>query len=56
MLTGYVAARLNARPISIGSLIRAATSRLLQVVRGRRNAVGCRQANQSLNGTVLALG
>jgi hypothetical protein len=54
-MTGYVTARLNARQVSTGSRIRVATSRLMQVVRGRRNAVGCRQPNQSLNGTVVAL-
>jgi len=41
MVTGYLAARLNARTISTGSRIRAATSRLVQVVRGRGKAVGC---------------
>jgi len=49
-----VAARLNARPVSTGSRIRAATSRL--VVRGRRNAVGYRQPDQSLSGAVAAIG
>src|SRR6516225_8155592 len=41
MMTAYLAARLNARPVSTGSRIRAATSRLAHVVRGRRKTFGC---------------
>ena len=40
-MTAYLAARLNARPASTGSRIRAATSRLAHVVRGRRKTFGC---------------
>jgi hypothetical protein len=60
MVTGYVAARLNARPVSTGSRIRAATSRLVQVVQGRRRPLGCatfgHQSSELLNVTVVALG
>src|SRR6516162_2370499 len=59
MVTGYVAARLNARPVSTGSRIRAATSRLVQVVQGRRRPLGCatfgHQSSEPLNGMVVAL-
>ena len=57
---GYVAVPLNARPVSTGSRIRAATSRLVQVVQGRRMPLGCttfdRQSSEPLNDTVVALG
>src|SRR5262249_46900112 len=38
---GYLAARLNARPVSTASRIRAAISRLARVVQGRRKTFGC---------------
>ena len=59
-MTAYVATRLNARPVSTGSRIRAATSRLVQVVQGRRRPLGCatfgHQSSKPLNVTVVALG
>ena len=39
-MTAYLAARLNARQVSTGSPIRAATSRLAHVVQGRRKTFG----------------
>jgi hypothetical protein len=59
-MTAYLAARLNARPVSTASRIRAAISRLAHVVQGRRKTFGCatlgRQPNGPLNDTVAALG
>jgi hypothetical protein len=57
-MTAYVAARLNARPVSTGSRIRAATFRLAHIVRERkkRRVMIALQSNGPLNGTVPALG
>ncbi len=59
MVTAYVAVRLNARPISTGSRIRAAISRLAHIVQGRWRTFGCailgRQRRGPLNDTVAAL-
>ena len=57
-MTSYVAARLNAHPVSIGSRIRAATFRLVHIVRERkkRRVMIARQPNGPLNDTVAALG
>ena len=59
-MTAYLAARLNARPVSTGSPIRAATARLAHVVQGRRKTFGGatlgRQPSGPLNDTVAALG
>jgi len=58
-MTAYVAARLDARPVSTGSRIRAATSKLAPVVQGRRRTSSAatlgRQRREPLNDTV-ALG
>jgi len=58
MMTAYVAASLNARPVTTGSRIRAATFRLAHIVRKRqkRRVVLARQLNGPLNDTVAALG
>jgi len=60
MMTAYLAARLNARQVSTGSRIRAATSRLAHVVQGRRKTFGGatlgRQRSGPVNHTVAALG
>ena len=58
MMTAYVAVRLNSRPVSIGSRIRAATFRLAHLVRERkeRRVMIALQPNGPLNGTVPALG
>jgi hypothetical protein len=57
-MTAYVAARLNARPVSTGSRIRAATFRLAHIVRERkkRRVMIARQPHGLLNDTVAALG
>ena len=59
-MMAYVAARLNARPVSTGSRIRAVTSKLAHVVQGRRKTSGAttlrRQRREPLNDTVAALG
>jgi hypothetical protein len=60
MATDYLAARLNARPVSTGSRIRAATAKLVQVVQGRRKlfdcaAFGC-QCSATVNDKVTELG
>ncbi len=57
-MTAYVAARLNARPVSTGSRIRAATFRLANIVRERkkRRVMLARQPNGPLNDKVAALG
>jgi hypothetical protein len=57
-MTAYVAARLNARPVSTGSPIRAATFRLAHIVRERkkRRVMLARQPNGPLTYTVVALG
>ena len=59
-MTAYVAVRLNARQVSTGSRIRAATSKLAHVVQGRRNTSGAttlsHQRREPLNDTVAALG
>jgi hypothetical protein len=51
---------ISARPVSTGSRIRAATSRLAHIVRARGKAFGCaplaRRPNGSLEDTVAALG
>jgi len=58
MMMAYVAARRNARPVSTGSRIRAATSRLAHIVRQRkkRRVMLARQPNGPLNDTAAALG
>jgi hypothetical protein len=58
MMTAYVAARLNAHPVSIGSRIRAATFRLAHIVRERKKhrIMLARQPNWRLNDTVATLG
>ena len=58
MMTPYVAARLNARPISTGSRIRVATFRLAHIVRERKKhrVMLARQPNWRFNDTVAALG
>jgi len=58
MMMAYVAARLNARPVSTGSRIRAATFRLAHIVRERkkRRVMIARQPHGPLNDTVAALG
>jgi len=58
MMTAYVAARLNARPVSTGSRIRAATFRPAHIVRERkrRRLMLARQPDGPLNDTVAALG
>ena len=57
-MVAYVAARLNARPVSTGSRIRAATFRLAHVVMEpkKRRVMLARQPNGPLNDTVAALG
>jgi hypothetical protein len=57
-MMAYVAARLNARPVSTGSRIRAATFRLTLIVRERkkRRVMLARQPNGPLNETAAALG
>jgi hypothetical protein len=57
-MTSYVTARLNAHPVSIGSRIRAATFRLVHIVRERKKhrVVLARQPNWRLNDTVATLG
>jgi hypothetical protein len=58
MMTAYVVARRNARPVSTGSRIRAATFRPAHIVRERmkRHVMLARQPNGPLNDTVAALG
>ena len=58
MMTAYVAARLNARPVSTVSRIRAATVRLEHIVteRTKRRVMLARQPNGPLNDTGAALG
>jgi hypothetical protein len=58
MMMAYVAARLNAHPVSTGSRIRAATFRLAHIVRERkkRRVMLARQPNGPLNDTAAALG
>jgi hypothetical protein len=53
-----VTTRLNARPVSTGSRIRAATFRRAHVVteRKKRRVMLARQPNGPLNDTVAALG
>ena len=55
---GLRARRLNARPLSTGSRIRAATVRLAHIVRERKKhrAMLARQPNGRLNDAVAALG
>ena len=57
-MTAYVAARRNARPVSTGSRIRAATFRPAHIVRERkrRRLMLARQPDGPLNDTVAALG
>ena len=57
-MMAYVAARLNARPVSTGSRIRAATFRLAHIVteRKERRVMLARRPNGPLNDTVAALG
>jgi hypothetical protein len=57
-MMAYVAARLNARPVSTGSRIRAATFRLAHVVTEckKRRVMLAHQPNGPLNDTVAALG
>ena len=57
-MTPYVAARLNARPVSTGSRIRAATFRLAHIVREgmKHRAMLARQPNGPLDDTVASLG
>jgi len=59
-MTAYLTARLNARQVSTGSPIRAATARLEHVVQGRRRTFGGatlgRQPSGPLNEMVAALG
>jgi hypothetical protein len=58
MMTAYVAARLNARPISTGSRIRVATFRLAHIIRERKKhrVMLARQRNWRLNDSVATLG
>ena len=58
MMTAYVAARLNARPVSTVSRIRAATFRLAHIVREgmKHRAMLARQPNGPLDDTVASLG
>jgi hypothetical protein len=60
MVTGYVDVGLNARPISTGSRIRAATSRLAHIVRARGKDFGyaplAHRPNGPLEDTVAAPG
>ena len=57
-MMAYVAAHLNARPVSTGSRIRAATFRLEHIVteRKKRRVMLAHQPNGPLNDTVAALG
>jgi hypothetical protein len=59
-MTACLDAHLNARQVSIGSRIRAATSKLAHVLQGRRKTSGAttlgRQRREPLNDTVAALG
>jgi len=57
-MMAYVAAHLNARPVSTGSRIRAATFRPAHVVteRKKRRVMLARQPSGPLNDTVAALG
>ena len=57
-MTAYVAASLNARPVTTGSRIRAATFRLAHIVteRKKRRVMLARRPNGPLNDTVAALG
>ena len=57
-MMAYVAAHLNARPVSTGSRIRAATFRLANIVteRKKRRVMLARQPNGPVNDTVEALG
>jgi hypothetical protein len=58
MMTAHVTARLNARPVSTGSRIPAATFRLAHIVteRKKRRVMLARQPNGPLNDTLPALG
>jgi hypothetical protein len=58
MMMAYMAARLDARRVSTGSHIRAATFRLAHVVteRKKRRVMLARQPSGPLNDTVAALG
>ena len=56
MVTAYLAARLNARQVSTGSRIRAATARLAHVRQHQKVLrCGC-QRSEPLNDTVVGLG
>jgi hypothetical protein len=55
-MTGYLAARLNARPVSTVSRIRVATVRLALVHRRRKHrTILARQPNGPLNDSVAVL-
>ena len=58
MMMAYVAAGLNARPVTTGSRIRAATFRLAHIVteRTKRRVMLARQPNGPLNDTGAVLG
>jgi hypothetical protein len=59
-MTACLAAHLNARQVSTGCRIRAATSKLAHVVQGRRKSSGAttlgRQRREPLNDAAVALG
>jgi hypothetical protein len=57
-MTAYVAAHLNAWPVSTDSHIRAATAKLAHIVeeRGKPYATLSRQPSGHFNGAVAALG
>ena len=59
-MTACLAAHLNARQVSTGSRIRAATSKLAHVVQGSKKISGAttlgRLRRKPLNETVVALG
>ena len=57
-MMAYVAAHINARPVSTGSRIRAATFRLANIVteRKKRRVMLARQPNGPLNDTGAVLG
>jgi len=57
-MMAYVAARLNARPVSTGSRIRAATFRLEHIVTEckKRRVMLARQPNEPFDDMVAALG
>ena len=58
MMTAYVAARPNARPVSTGSRIRVVTFRLAHIVKERKKhrVMPARQPNGPLNDALAALG